>query len=60
MEVILRYLKRVTRKHAPIIHNVSNLIRHVLFLARPHGTAKLVGFFRSRKQSANVQVRREV
>ena len=27
------------------IHNVSDLIRRVLFLARPYGRAKLAGFF---------------
>src|SRR5690349_10281652 len=27
------------------VHNVSNLIRRVLFLARPYGSAKLAGIF---------------
>jgi hypothetical protein len=27
------------------VHNVSNLIRRVLLLARPYGRAKLAGFF---------------
>ena len=29
----------------PFIHNVADLIRRVLFLARPYGRAKLAGFF---------------
>ena len=29
----------------PFIHNVADLIRRVLFLARPYGRAKLAGVF---------------
>jgi ATP-binding cassette, subfamily B, bacterial PglK len=29
----------------PFVHNVSNLVRRVLFLARPYGRAKLAGVF---------------
>src|SRR4030095_14632350 len=29
----------------PFIHNVSDLLRRVLFLARPYGRAKLAGVF---------------
>ena len=47
------YLKPVTRKRAPLIHNVSHLLRNVLFLARPYGRRKL-GLFSwiSRRPSA--------